>query len=79
MLGSTKGVSLRLVGSFSATKKSILSAALCRNKYFVCARTLHSDRTWATDSWAFPHILHLASGSSVVLVFLELFRLVESS
>ena len=80
MLGSTKGVSLRLVGSLSATqKKSILSAALCRDKHFVCARILHPDRTRATDSWAFPHILHLASGSSVVLVFLELYSFVGSS
>ena len=79
MLGSTKGVSLRLFGSFSALEKSILSAALCRDKYFVCARTLHPDRTWATDSWALPHILHFWSGSSVVLVFLELYSLVGSS
>ena len=50
-----------------------------RDKYFVCARTLHPDRTWATDSLAFPHILRLASGSSVVLVFLESYSLVGSS
>ena len=50
---------------------------LCRDKYFVCARTLHADRIWATDSWA--HILHLASASSVVLVFLELYSLVGGS
>ena len=52
---------------------------MCRDKYFVCARTLHPDRTWATDFWAFPHILHLASWSSVVLVFLELYGLFGSS
>ena len=64
---------------FQKLKKSILSAPLCLDKYFVCANELQLDSTCAIDSLAFPHILHLTSDSSFVLVFLAVYSFVGSS
>ena len=63
--------------SFSSSKKSILSAPLCLDRYFVCANALQLDSTCAIDSCAFPHILHLTSDSSLDLVLLALYNLLE--
>ena len=65
--------------SLNSSKKSILSAPLCLDRYFVCANVLQLDSTCAIDSCAFPHILHLTSDSSLDLVFLALYSFVGSS
>ena len=57
------------VGGLS--KKSILRAPLCLDRYFVFANALQLDSTCAIDSCAFPHILHLTSDSSLDLTVFQ--------